>query len=104
MWGFYNSRDFFMANSIFDLILNVNMAKKCSMRKCKNKYNGDQNFLKQYVYPKIKRRSTVHDSFKCALYGGEPFPTKRKGDCFVGKNGKVLEIIQKIYSHIKIYI
>jgi len=92
MWGFYNSRDLLMANSIFDLILNVNMAKKYSSNKCKNEYNGDQNFLKKHVYPRIKRRSIVHDSFTCALYGGDPFPTKRIGDCFIGKNGKCQNI------------
>ena len=98
MWGFFNSRDPLLANTLFNLILNVNIAKKYSPFKQKNKYNGDQNFLKQYVYPKIKRRSIVHDSFTCALYGGEPFPTKRTGDCFVGKNKYMKKItLKKIY-------
>ena len=84
MWGFYNSRDRLMANSIFEFILDVNLAKKYSPIKYKNKYNGDQIFLKQYVYSKIKRNSTIHDSFTCPFYGGDAFPTKRIGDCFVG--------------------
>ncbi len=83
MWGFYNSRDRLMANSIFELILDVNLATKYSPIKYKNKYNGDHFFLKQYVYSKIKRNSTIYDSFTCPFYGGDAFPTKRIGNCFV---------------------
>ena len=84
MWGFYNSRNRVIAEDIFNSILNVNLARKFSPFKYKNKYNGDQIFLKQLVYPKIKRNSTIHDSFTCTFYGGDAFPTKRIGDCFVG--------------------
>lgn len=45
---------------------------------------GDQIFLSRYVYSLAKLNSIAHDSYSCAKFGGTPFPTKRKGNCFVG--------------------
>jgi len=85
MWGFYNSRDRITAYKIFDSILNVDIAKKFSKPKNKNRKGADQEFLTKYVYPYLREQSIIHDSFLCASYGGaKAFPTKRVGDCFVG--------------------
>jgi hypothetical protein len=47
-----------------------------------NKYQVDQNFLKEIVYSNIKNKSLVHDEF----FENKPFPTKRDGNYdFVGQ-------------------
>ena len=80
MWGFYNSRDRNLANKIFDLIKNPEISKTY----LKSSKVGDQKFLKEYVYDLVKEKSIAHDSYACFLYGSDPFPTKRVGNCFVG--------------------
>jgi hypothetical protein len=82
MWGFYNSRNRKLASYIFSLIKDFKI--NAIFNKQKNVKQGDQNFLREYVYPKIKKNSIIHDSFLCKSYGGHPFPTKRIGDCFIG--------------------
>ena len=83
MWGFYNSRDRNLANKIFDLIKNPKIANVYNKNLTSPK-GRDQHFLKDYVYPLVKNKSIVHDSFLCVRFGGDPFPTKRVGDCFLG--------------------
>lgn len=43
-------------------------------------------FLREYVYPEIRYQSIIHDSYHChnRNISGEPWPSKRVGDCFVG--------------------
>ncbi len=86
MWGFYNSRDRLIASKIFDSVLNVDIAKKYSSKRTKNRKGADQEFLTKYVHPHLKGNAIVHDSFLCQSYGGDgkAFPTQRIGDCFVG--------------------
>ncbi len=83
MWGFYNSRDQAIAEQIYFLIVNKEIALK--FNKVVNQKGQDQNFLTQYVYPLIKNKSVVHDSYMCMKHGGEPFPTRRIGLCHVGQ-------------------
>ncbi len=83
MWGFYNSRDQAIAEQIYFLIVNKEIALK--FNKVVNQKGQDQNFLTQYVYPLIKNKSVVHDSYLCMTFGGEPFPTRRIGLCHVGQ-------------------
>jgi hypothetical protein len=55
----------------------------------KNKANGkgeDQHFLAEHVYSSIRNVSIYHDSYKCKETGGIPWPSKRKGNCFVGSD------------------
>lgn len=33
--------------------------------------------------PLIKDKSIIHDSHFCKNLGGEPYPTQRKGNCFI---------------------
>ena len=49
-----------------------------------NKYQVDQNFLRDVVYPKVKDNAIVHDEF----FEGKPFPKKAKArttSYFVGQ-------------------
>lgn len=47
-----------------------------------NKYQVDQNFLKEIVYPIVRYKAMVHDEF----FERKPFPTKRKNKYdFVGQ-------------------
>ena len=45
-----------------------------------NKWQVDQNFLREMIYPMVYNKSCVHDEF----YEYKPFPTKRVSDEFVG--------------------
>lgn len=80
MWGFYNSRDRILANSI---LKNINDTKlKAQYVRGKGK---DQSFLNSFVYPHIKESSIIHDSNLCRIFrDGEAFPTRRVGYCHVG--------------------
>jgi hypothetical protein len=52
-----------------------------------NRYRGrgDQWFLVDYVWAKVRDHSLAFDSFFCAKYGGRPFPSQRpKGLCYLG--------------------
>jgi hypothetical protein len=84
MWGFKNNLDRRTSKLIFDLILNKKLAKKYNKRKA-NKKGEDQRFLTDNVYKHLKDISTIHDSYTCTLFdNSSPWPTKRKGNCFVG--------------------
>ncbi|CAF0727155.1 unnamed protein product [Adineta ricciae] len=51
------------------------------------KYNGtgDQRFLTDFVWKKVKNKSLAFDSYSCRQFGARPFPSKRPpGICFVG--------------------
>ena len=50
----------------------------------KSPKGADQHFLTQHVYPFVKSNSIIHDSYLCTSYGGDGFPTKRIGNCFIG--------------------
>ncbi len=83
MWGFFNSRDRRLANKLFNLIIDRNTSM-IDNNKQQNTYNVDQTFLANVVHPLIVNNSVVHDSYLCKTLGGEPFPTKRVGNCFIG--------------------
>ena len=42
-------------------------------------------FRRRHIWPKAKFNATMHDSYSCSVYGGEPFPTQRPENlyCFV---------------------
>jgi hypothetical protein len=72
MWGVRNGLLF----GIKDMIASYNT------REYYNKYQVDQNFLREVVYPIVKDKAMVHDEF----FEKKPFPTQRvdKSD-FVGQ-------------------
>ena len=83
MWGFYNSRNRNLANTIFDLIINPEIGSLYNQN-LNSPRGQDQYFLRDYVYPLVKNDSIVHDSYFCHKLGGDPFPTQRVGNCFIG--------------------
>ena len=85
MWGFHNKRDRNLGKEIFKKIIDPSIAKKYHTSGTKTKTGPDQFFLADHVYPLIKSRSIIHDSYTCKNYeNSKPFPTKRVADCFIG--------------------
>tara|TARA_Y100000361_G_scaffold154347_1_gene179826 strand:+ start:6855 stop:7481 length:627 start_codon:yes stop_codon:yes gene_type:complete len=72
MWGVRNG----LLNGIKDMIAHYETGKY------DNKYQVDQNFLREIVYPLVKDHSIVHDEY----FERKPFPTPRKNlQDFVGQ-------------------
>lgn len=70
MWGSRNG----ILKGISSMISNYNKGEY------DNKWQVDQNFLRDIVYPIVKDKSIVHDEF----FEKKPFPTQRIGNEFVG--------------------
>lgn len=70
MWG--------CRNGILDNI--KEMIHDYDMGEYSNKYQVDQNFLREAVYPIVKDNSMVHDEF----FEKKPFPTPRENNEYVG--------------------
>ncbi len=76
MWGFYNSRDRYLAEKIFYLMMNP---------KFTNQEADDQKFLKDQVFGMVRDKALIHDSYFCRFdNNARPFPSRRSGSCFVG--------------------
>ena len=90
MWGFYNNRDRSLADKIFSYLIDPTISAKFNTPNEANKYLGDELFLKEYVYPLIKNNSISHDSYNCNQSAGKPFPSKRVGSCYIGRNSFLL--------------
>ena len=87
MWGFKNSQNRTLAKDIYKLIVDKRLGQEFNPTGQSPK-GYDQSFLSNHVYKSIKQNSIIHDSFLCTSYqDSQPFPTKRKGDCFVGQVG-----------------
>jgi hypothetical protein len=72
MWGVRGG----LLSGIKDMIANYNA------REYNNKYQVDQNFLREIIYPLVKDRAMVHDEY----FQRMPFPTQRKdAQDFVGQ-------------------
>ena len=86
MWGLQILKDRNLASQIAAKIFDPRIAKQYN--KEINKKDKDQEFLRNKVYNMIKTSSLIHDSYCCKLYrDSEPFPTQRKGRCFIGGSG-----------------
>jgi len=84
MWGFNSQLDRKLSKEIFRRILDRKESIKYNLGSRKG---YDQYFLSNNVYPLIKRNSLIHDSYFCRLFkDSQPFPTRRKGNCFVGNH------------------
>ncbi|RNA36727.1 hypothetical protein BpHYR1_050669 [Brachionus plicatilis] len=91
MWSFKTSKDRNLGKEIFEDIINKNSSTKFKPRGISVK-GYDQHFLSKHVYPRIKDKSTIHDSYLCKKYPkSKPWPTQRKGNCFVGRVGRCNE-------------
>ena len=72
MWGCRNG----ILDSIKEMIHDYDMGEYS------NKYQVDQNFLRDVIYPIVKDNSMVHDEF----FEKKPFPTPRiNSQDFVGQ-------------------
>jgi hypothetical protein len=86
-WGVYNARNRQKSETIYNLIKNPEIAQNYHRKGQPMQKGNDQDFLGQHVYQEMITDSIVHDSFFCMIYGGQPFPTKRNGDCYIGNAG-----------------
>ncbi|CAF1056648.1 unnamed protein product, partial [Brachionus calyciflorus] len=95
MWGFKTSHERKLANQLFDQLINKTIAKRFNHDGMSLNKFADQSFLAQYLYPKIHKNATIHDSFTCKIHNdSKPFPTRRAGSCYVGVIGKCNENIE----------
>ena len=83
MWGFNSARNRNLANQIFQVIIDKSISANFNAN-LQSPKGQDQFFLTQYVYPSLRQNSIIHDSYLCMAYGGDAFPTKRQGNCYVG--------------------
>ena len=83
MWGYANERNRGLGKNIYELILSEQVTSMYN-RNGQNQKGLDQRFLTDHVYIHAKKSATVHDSYYCKIFGGEPFPTQRPNDkyCF----------------------
>ena len=73
LWGYVTYANREISKNLFSLIL---------------KYAADKRLLDKWFWPIFSKNITIHDSFFCDKYGGEPFPNQRDLDnCFVGQFG-----------------
>jgi hypothetical protein len=86
-WGLYNARDRGKSAFIYSKIKDPNVA--INYHKPGEKFNkgNDQDFLGHHVYPVIRDNCMVHDAYLCKQFGGQPFPTKRNGNCYICNAG-----------------
>ena len=83
MWGFYSQRNRKLSKKIFQSIINRGISSKYNNDQISPK-GADQKFLNDYVYNYLKSNSIIHDSYLCKKYGGSAYPSKRRGNCFIG--------------------
>ena len=85
MWGFYNDRDRISGKEIFKKMIDKTIASQYHKSGAETKRGPDQFFLSDHVYPIVKSRSIIHDSYYCMHYANSTsFPTERVGSCYVG--------------------
>ena len=65
MWGFYNERERQLGQEIFRTLMNESIARKHHESGTEMIKGLDQFFLHDHVYPLIKTRSVIHDSYLC---------------------------------------
>lgn len=92
MWGVRNG----LLNGIIDMIANYDT------REFDNKYQVDQNFLKEVVYPLVHNKAMVHDEF----FTRHPFPhSRRDKSFFVGQaydqDDKILDADGNFKNYLK---
>lgn len=84
MWGFYNSRNYLVADKIYKNLIHPNISFHFNKN---NEFGQDQKFPGKYIYPLIVSDTLVHDSYFCKSKKNEitrPFPVQRSGACWIG--------------------
>ena len=83
MWGFYNERNRTLANTLYQKLVNPDIAK---IYKKNNKYGQDQVYPQKHLCPYLSKVTIEHDSYTCSIFNNSrPFPVRREGSCYVGK-------------------
>jgi len=81
-WDFDNDRNRDLGREIFKKMMNLTISSGYHKSGTRTQWGLDQDFLKDHVYPLIKARSIIHDSFMCAQFNdSRPFPTRPNGNC-----------------------
>lgn len=85
MWGHANVLDRQSGYRIYQNFITDKIQSEFNPGQTKNLKGYDQFYLTQHVWPMAKQNATMHDSYNCQVYGGDPFPTQRPTDryCFV---------------------
>lgn len=97
-WGIYNERNRNRSRKIYQVLTDRSIAGSYH-KEGQNMIKGrDQDFLGQHVYPIIANDVIAHDSYLCRSFGGQPFPTKRKGNCYVCNAGPC-DPVNGVYEH-----
>ncbi len=117
MWGFFNNRSRSLAKDIYNKMIDQSIAKEFNHN---NQKGLDQSFLsgklisnsqcslianliliaiKVHVYPTVKDKALVHDSFLCSMFHDSvPFPSKRQGALFVSFGSQMSELYEYTYN------
>ncbi|RNA21102.1 hypothetical protein BpHYR1_032223 [Brachionus plicatilis] len=86
MWGFASEKDRTLASEIFKIIFDPSHERWHANHV--NEKQADQIFLKKYLWHKVEKNFTSHDSFHCLKYKSRPFPSQRPWFyCHVGGYG-----------------
>ncbi len=79
-WSFSNIRNRIVGKELFRKLATFDVIRPYNNRI----YLEDQFFLIHHIWPIAKQNATIHDSYYCKDFGGEPFPTQRPShDCFI---------------------
>lgn len=87
LWGFKSSVNRNVANQIYELLNSKLIIQRFAANGIRAR-DQDQKFLSIFVFKLINHLSMTHDSYHCNYFlNSQPFPTRRKGNCFVGSIG-----------------
>jgi hypothetical protein len=100
-WGYANVRNRNLGLYFFKVLTNAIIAN--FYNKVKHEKGQDQYLLTDFMSKYSLANSTTHDSFSCQEINGDPWPTQRQGNCFVGCSGccnQSIEFANQIYTHV----
>ena len=84
LWGIYTDRDRGLAQKLFKKLLNKDLVSAYNRMKG---FRIDEVFITQEIYTSIQKSLMIHDSYGCMKnHNSRPFPSKRKGGCYVGRH------------------
>lgn len=96
MWGLRTHLDRSLSSMLFNYVISEWVAKNYNL-KGKSPRDADQDFLRYYIYDRIKSNSTIHDSYFCTKYlDSQPFPTRRQVQDYVGSVRSALNLNRKV--------
>jgi hypothetical protein len=83
MWGFYNQRNYVVADQIYESLVDHAIS---SSHKQNDLFGQDQVFPAKYIFPLIENIAMSHDSYFCRKWpkNWRPFPLRRVAKCWIG--------------------